>query len=84
MTDSRTNTMDLYLTESGESLSTLASRIKRAPSTLTRALSGQRNPSLRLAKDIEQGTGGRVTAGEFIQICLKASAVPAAAESEQV
>lgn len=68
------NAMDRYLRESGENLSTLAVRIDRSPSTLTRALSGERNPSARLALDVERGTGGRVAAAEFMSICLSAIA----------
>lgn len=79
--DSSATTLDRYLQETGESLSTLASRINRSPSTLTRALNGKRNPSVRLARDVEEGTGGRVKAQEFIALCLQA-AEPA--ESEQV
>lgn len=70
--DSSATTLDAYLQETGESLSTLASRIKRSPSTLTRALNGKRNPSVRLARDVEVGTGGRVTAQDFIALCLQA------------
>ena len=80
--DSQAHTLGLYLNEIGESLSTLALRINRSPSTLTRALSGQRNPSLRLARDVERGTGGRVTASEFMEICIRAGSGPATAGSK--
>jgi hypothetical protein len=73
MTNEPQNAMDRYLQDSGEKLSNLASRINRAPSTLTRALGGERNPSLGLARDVERGTGGRVTASEFISICMNAA-----------
>ncbi|EXL07401.1 transcriptional regulator [Ochrobactrum sp. 30A/1000/2015] len=65
------NTLQLYLDETGERISAFAERIGRSPSTLTRALSGARNPSVDLALDVERGTGGRVTASEFISICLQ-------------
>jgi antitoxin HigA-1 len=61
-----------YLEDTGENLSVLATRIGRSPSTLTRALSGERNPSVDLARDVEKGTNGRVSAGQFLAICLEA------------
>jgi hypothetical protein len=61
-----------YLIESGERLSAFAVRIGRSPSTLSRALSGQRDPSVDLARDVEQGTGGRVTKLQFLELCLSA------------
>jgi len=60
-----------YLNETNEKLSTFAVRIGRSPSTLSRALAGQRDPSVDLARDIERGTGGRVTALQFLEICLR-------------
>ena len=68
-----------YLKEQNQSLSAFAVRIGRAPSTLSRALAGERNPSIDLARDVERGTGGRVSASSFIQSCLDAS-TPEAAE----
>lgn len=67
------NALDIYFSETGDSASKLASRIGRAPSTITRALRGERDPSVDLARDIERGTGGRVPAEEFLSICMKAS-----------
>jgi hypothetical protein len=75
------NILSAYLEDTGENLSVLATRIGRAPSTLTRALSGERNPSVDLARDVEKGTGGRVSAGQFLAICLDASARAAAPEA---
>jgi antitoxin HigA-1 len=66
--------LSLYLDQSGETLSGLASRIGRSPSTLTRALRGERDASLKLARDIERGTDGKVSASDFIAICLRARA----------
>ena len=59
-----------YLDERGEKLSAFAVRIGRSPSTLSRTLAGQRNPSLDLADDVEKGTDGRVTAVDFLSICV--------------
>lgn len=61
-----------YLNETGERLSAFAVRIGRSPSTLSRALSGQRDPSVDLARDVENGTGGRVTKLQFLELCLSA------------
>ncbi len=82
MMDKPQNAMDRYLHENGEKLSNFAALINRSPSTLTRAIGGERNPSLSLARDVERGTDGRVTAGEFIAICMSA-ANAAARNSEQ-
>lgn len=59
-----------YLEESKESLSSFAIRIGRSPSTLFRSLSGARNPSIGLARDVERGTCGVVSATAFIAICV--------------
>lgn len=65
-------TFDIYLAANGECASQFAVRIGRSPSTLTRALKGERDPSMQLARDVERGTGGAVTAVEFLAICLAA------------
>ncbi|MDJ1632697.1 helix-turn-helix domain-containing protein [Rhizobium rhizogenes] len=65
--------LSTYLDETNERLSTFAVRIGRSPSTLSRALSGQRDPSIDLARDVERGTGGRVSIIDFIAICLTAT-----------
>lgn len=65
------NTLRRYLDEKDESLSAFAVRIGKAPSTLTRVLAGERNPSIGLARDVEKGTEGQVTAAEFMAICLQ-------------
>ena len=62
-----------YLRDKHETISAFALRIGRSPSTLTRALSGVRGASFDLAKDVERGTDGAVTAIAFIEICLSAS-----------
>ena len=57
------NSADLlteYLDDAGETLSSLAARIGRSPSTLTRALRGERDASLKLARDVERGSIGDV------------------------
>lgn len=64
--------LSAYLNENGERLSAFATRIGRSPSTLSRALAGQRDPSFGLARDVERGTGGRVPAIRFLEICLAA------------
>lgn len=66
------NALEQYFSETGESPSSLAERIGRAPSSLTRALKGERNVSMNIAMDVERGTGGRVTAADFLAICLDA------------
>lgn len=64
-----------YLDDEGEKLSGFANRIGRSPSTLSRVLSGQRDPSFDLARDVERGTGGKVSALKFLEICLSARRV---------
>jgi transcriptional regulator with XRE-family HTH domain len=61
-----------YLEDGNEKLSAFATRIGRAPSTLSRVLSGQRDPSFDLARDVEAGTDGAVSALQFLEICLAA------------
>jgi transcriptional regulator with XRE-family HTH domain len=71
-----------YLDERNERLSTFAVRIGRSPSTLSRALSGQRDPSVDLARDVEKGTQGSVTTLQFLEICLAAQAAAQPSPSE--
>lgn len=71
-----------YLNETGERLSVFAVRIGRSPSTLSRALAGQRDPSIDLARDVERGTAGRVTAIQFLAICLTAQTNPVSEAAE--
>lgn len=71
-----------YLSETGETLSALAIRIGRSPSTLTRALAGHRDPSVDLARDVERGTDGRVTALQFLKICMDADSTPKSEAAE--
>lgn len=67
------NALARYFRDSGDSLSSLAARMGRSPSTLTRAVNGERNPSVSLAREVEQHTGGKVAATEFIDICIRAA-----------
>lgn len=64
--------LSTFLEARGEKLSAFANRIGRSPSTLSRALSGRREPSFDLARDVERGTAGKVSAIEFLEICLTA------------
>jgi hypothetical protein len=68
--------LSTYLEEQEEKLSTFAVRIGRSPSTLSRVLSGQRDPSMDLARDVEKGTDGRVSKLQFLEICLNAQNSP--------
>lgn len=63
-------TLREYLEERGERLSAFAERIGRSPSTLSRVLSGHRNPSVGLARDVERGTQGHVSAASFLVSCI--------------
>lgn len=67
------NALDTYFAETGENAHRLAAKIGCSASTITRPLRGDRNPSVKLAKLIEQHTGGRVTAQQFIAICMDAA-----------
>lgn len=70
--DSPMNALATYFAESGENIAKLAEKIGRAPSTITRPLKGERNVSMNVARQIETATDGRVTAAQFIAICLEA------------
>jgi len=61
-----------YLEGQNETISAFSRRIGRAPSTLTRALSGERRPSDELAAAVAAGTQGKVSEELFILICLAA------------
>lgn len=76
------NALDLYFTETGENAHRLAARIGCSASTLTRPLRGERNPSVKLARLVEQHTGGRVTAKQFMAICIDAAASAPASLAE--
>ena len=65
--------MDRYLADSGEKLSAFASRIGLSPSTMTRAVKGERNVTVKLARLVEAGTGGRVKSVDFIADCMAAA-----------
>lgn len=66
------NPLEAYFKESGENPTKLAERLNLAPSTITRPLRGERNVSMDVALEIERGTAGRVTAEQFMAICLEA------------
>jgi antitoxin HigA-1 len=65
--------MDRYLAETGEKLSAFAVRLGLSPSTLTRVVKGQRNVTVKLARLVEAGSGGRVKCTEFIADCMAAA-----------
>jgi DNA-binding transcriptional regulator YdaS (Cro superfamily) len=65
--------MDRYLAETGEKLSTFAARLGLSPSTMTRAVKGQRNVTVKLARLVEAGSGGRVKCADFIADCMAAA-----------
>lgn len=50
----------------------LARRAGRTPSTILRALSGEQRCSFEVALDVERATDGRLSAEEFLQMCLRA------------
>jgi transcriptional regulator with XRE-family HTH domain len=61
-----------YLEQREETVRTFAERIGRSPSTLTRLMRGERNPSLSIAEDVQAGTRGKVTREEFMLHCMVA------------
>lgn len=75
------NALELYFEETGENLNRLAGRMGCASSTLTRPLKGERNASMDLALQVEEATGRKVSAEQFIAICLAAKRA-AASEHE--
>lgn len=78
------NSLDRYLRETGEKLSAIAARMGMHPSSLTRPLNGDRDPTVSLARKFEEAVNGRVTAAEFIEICMMAkSATTAPSQPEE-
>ena len=71
--DEQANPLAIYLQEADLKLSGLARKMGRSPSTLTRALRGERDPTLTLARAVETATEGKVSAAQFINVCLSAS-----------
>jgi DNA-binding transcriptional regulator YdaS (Cro superfamily) len=61
-----------YFSETGETPSSLAAKIGRSVSTITRPLRGERNASMNVALQVERVTEGRVTADDFMSACLAA------------
>ena len=66
------NSLHRYLKQPGQSMAALAARVGVFPSTITRPLKGERQPSIELAKEIERKTNGEITARDFIAACLEA------------
>ena len=64
------NVLETYFKDSGDTPAALARRIGREPSTITRVARAQRGASSELAKDIERGTAGKVTALQVLGISL--------------
>ena len=64
------NAIELYFETTGDTPAALARRIGRASSTITRLRKGQRNASFGLARDIERGTDGKLTAVQIIAVCF--------------
>ncbi|ACL61724.1 helix-turn-helix transcriptional regulator [Methylobacterium nodulans] len=73
------NALEQYFEETGDNVSKLAERMGRAATTISRPLRGERNVSLDIALDVERVTGGRVTADQFLAICLAAKRAAVAA-----
>jgi hypothetical protein len=64
--------LEEYLKKHDERVSTLAVRLGRHPATLLRPLAGLRNPTMKIALEVERGTKGEVTALDFVKICMAA------------
>lgn len=61
-----------YLKQNDSSVSLLARRVGCSASTISRALSGKRNPNFDLALAVEDATHGQLVAEDFMVICMKA------------
>lgn len=70
------NALTTYLKDTGQTVSGLAAKMGLAPSTLTRPLRGQRSASTKLARAVEAATEGKVSASDFLSICLSANDAP--------
>lgn len=77
------NSLTRYLRDTGTNLSGLAAAMGTSPSTLTRPLKGERNPTVGLARKVERVTNGRVTAAEFIEACIQPQSRPSEQEAAQ-
>ena len=71
------NALQKYLAENDETLGKIAERLAVSLTTITRPLRGHRPAGTDLARKIEMATGGKVTASEFMDICLAARRDPA-------
>lgn len=69
------NKVEQYFSLEGNSPSALAAKIGCSPSTITRSLKGERQPSFDLARDIERVTEGAIPAVDFIAVCMDANQV---------
>lgn len=76
------NAIERYFSDTGDTATSLAGRIGRSPSTLTRAINGQRNASMKLARQVEAGTGGKLKASDFLAACLAAANPPSQQAAE--
>lgn len=70
------NKVEKYFSVEGNSPSSLAGKIGCAPSTITRSLKGEREPSFSLAKEVDRVTDGAIPALDFIAVCMSAKATP--------
>lgn len=71
-----------YFKSSKETPSSLAAKCGVAHSTITRALRGERHPSVGLAQKVEKATNGEVTAKEFMAECMDAINKPKPSETD--
>jgi len=72
--------LDLYLFTHKIKPTKFAAQIGVNPSTITRILNGERVPSLDVIIAIEDGTGGEVTAKDFLDERREAKAAGVAPE----
>lgn len=75
------NKVEQYFSLEGNSPSALAARIGCSPSTITRSLKGERQPSFDLAREIERVTAGAIPAVDFIEVCMAATPLPKSTEA---
>ncbi|TXH51327.1 MAG: hypothetical protein E6Q97_18710 [Desulfurellales bacterium] len=66
----RLNKIQRYLARSGVSLSSLARDAEVSDTTIRKVLSGDNEPTVQLARAIERGTKGQITAKEFMLCCM--------------
>lgn len=66
----RLNKVQRYLARSGDTISALAAKAGVADTTIRRVLWGQADPTVPLARKIEEATAGQLTAKEFMLCCM--------------